>query len=1034
MTPFEHLHVRSVYASLYGMVRLGELAEAQRGGVACATDPMLRSAARLVKACKGKARPVHGLELVPRDAAGHLVLLALDENGWRSLKDLSARAVARVDGAEGKAKKGTSGDRSAIGAATPPTWGKSSSKGVKRAGTKAAKGAAAERTGAPPWSLGVTLADVAAARGVAVLTGGAEGALAAAWRAGGSVAADELLAGLQGVEVWVELAPTMGPLWRELWAWAALRGLPVVATGDVAYLSRRQAPAWHVLRAVADKRRADRRLLARCAEVARGGSQEAQEGPSGVGGVAGQGGKGTDAQTGFPERAAGVPDAGRLGGAAESGEATGERPGNEGERGEHGIGWRWGHLASREEMEEFFRDCPAAVRNAGELAARCWSGIKLGLVALPDYVGEDGRPLGPAEQVAELRRLARAGLAGRVGQRGEETREKREEYEERLDYELDVIAGTGFAGYFLIYADFVRWGKENGIPFGPGRGSGSGSVVVWSLGITDCDPIVHGLLFERFLNPERAIGGGMGSPDIDIDICTRRRADVIEYLRQRYGRDSVGYIATFKVLVGKTALKDAGRVLGLGFHRLNSILSGAPQNAKNAKGELKAPTVAWLVENHGPLREAAEIDPLVAETVRIAADLEECVRDCGVHACGIGVSRGPLSDWVPITTTKRGELCSQWDWHETEDAGIIKFDMLGLSTVTMLDIAAKAARVNLADLPLDDQATYGLMARGDTLGVFQMGKGGFRRMLREMRPDRFGDVVAAGALYRPGPLQGGMTRSYCARKHGREVTVQLHPLLEPVTGGTYGCFVYQEQVMSSARVLAGYSLGQADLLRRAMGKKDPVAMKRERAKFVAGCLQLGTCDEKRAGEIFDLIDYFSGYGFNVAHSTTYGMLAYRCAWLKVHHPAAFYAALLSSLTEEQDAPKKLGEAAYDMREHGVELLPPCVQRSARDFAPEGGRVRYGLSALRGLARDCAARLERGRPFRNVADLLRRAAPNKKDLAALAGSGALDELLRAEGVSRARALASLDALAKWSQRERKRVEKDERAGQHSLDFG
>jgi DNA polymerase-3 subunit alpha len=528
-------------------------------------------------------------------------------------------------------------------------------------------------------------------------------------------------------------------------------------------------------------------------------------------------------------------------------------------------------------MEEFFRECPAAVRNAGELAARCWSGIKLGLVALPDYVGEDGKPLGPAEQVAELRRLARAGLAARVGQ-------VCVEYEKRLGYELDVIAGTGFAGYFLIYADFMRWGKAKNIRFGPGRGSGAGSVVVWALGITDLDPIKYGLLFERFMNPERCgkvgpdgrpqAGSGGGLPDIDTDICKRRRWEVIEYLREKYGRESVGRIVTYKVLVGKTALKDAGRAFGLGFHRLNALLAGAPLNVKNKKGELKAPTVDWLAENCAALRDAAATDPLVAEVVAAARELEECVRDAGVHPSGIVIGRGPLADWVPCARTKDGELCSQWDMREAEDAGLVKLDLLGLSTVTMLDLAEKMSGVELASLSLDDQATYGLMARGDTLGIFQMGKGGFRRMLREMRPDRFGDVVAAGALYRPGPLQGGMTRSYCARKHGREPIAQIHPLLEEITRGTYGCFVYQESIMASARVLAGYSLGEADLLRRAMGKKKPEEMRRERVKFIGGCVRLGTCDEKRAGEIFDLIDHFSSYGFNVSHNTTYSLLSY----------------------------------------------------------------------------------------------------------------------------------------------------------------
>ena len=886
---YPHLHVKTVYSPMQGLVKLETLAKRE---VACVTDTTLWAAARLAKMRK-KGQTIYGLEIVPEGHAGHVVLLAEDIDGWHTL------CLVGRDGLK----------------------------------------------------IGQTLA------GVHLLTGGADGILVKGkggeWQGG---LLGKLRAMVPEGKLWVELAPTQGERWVELWNLANEHDLPVVATGDVAYAERGSRQAWHVMRAVGERRR-----------LQRGGVWEAQEGP-----LEGEG-------------------------VAEQGEGRERRC--------------WGHLASAAEMSKFFARCPVALQNAADLATRCQVKLRLGIVALPDYMADDGRKLDAAGQIEELRRQAEEGLRGRLkerllvrgGMEGDEG--DTSEYWSRLSYELDVIAGTGFAGYFLIYADFVRWGKGNGVPFGPGRGSAAGSMVVWALGITDCDPIVHGLLFERFLNPERVSSGG-GLPDIDIDICKRRRGDVVEYLRSRYGRDSVGRIINFKVLVGKTALKDVGRAFGIWYHRLNTLTAGVPNTVNG-----KTPKLAWMVAEVQALREAVATDPELARVVKVALELEGCIRESGVHASGIVVSRGPLADWVPTIYAKGGELCSGWDMREAEDAGLVKLDLLGLSTVTMIDLAERMAGVKV-DQSLSDADTFRLMARGDTYGVFQMGKGGFRRMLRELKPDRFGDVVAAGALYRPGPIQGGMVKAYCRRKHGQEKVEYIHPLLESVTSSTYACLIYQEQVMSSARVLAGYSLGEADILRRAMGKKKPEEMKAQRTKFVDGCVRLGTCDAKQASEIFDLIDHFSGYGFNVSHSTAYGMLSYYTGWLKTHHPIAFYAALLSILTEESDSYVKIAETIYDIYEHNICVLSPDINLSRADFTPENGAIRYGLRGLRGLGKAAVLATVAAQPFTSLADLFTRVKLGKRDLGSLIGSGALDNLLASEGRARAQALHHLPDLLAW----------------------
>ena len=840
--------------------------------------------------------------------------------------------------------------------------------------------------------------------GLAVLTGGAGGALCRALLPGTAegITATVLDAlDTAHADVWVELAPTMGERWRALWGLAATRGYSVVATGDVSYLRREDRESWRVLRAIAEKRRSAR-----------------EEGVGGQDGVT------------------------------------------------------WGHLASAEEVVEFFADCPAAVEGARELADLCQFRLSKAAPAMPEVRGKDGDLM----DGRELRYLAEWGLKDRLG---DPTRQPPEAYRQRLDYELGVIEQTGFPTYFLVVEEFVRWAKKEGIPVGPGRGSAAGSVVAWALGITDVDPLHYGLMFERFMNPERSVAaGGGGLPDIDLDLCKRGRQRVIEHLRQQYGQDSVGQILTETVLGGKSAIKDVGRALGVSWTVLNSALAPAPKLVNG-----KQPTVAWLVANVPALRDAgsagadagtAGAHGVMADVVRHALALEGCVKNSGVHPSGIVVSRGPLRDYVPTCRVGErvdkktgavkdpGELATQWTMEEVEDAGLVKFDLLGLTTVTHLALAEEmiGGGFRTDSIPLDDAATYALIARADTAGVFQLGNGGMQRMLRELRPDRFGDVVAACALYRPGPLKSGMVRDYVERKHGRQRVEAIHPILDEITKPTYSTIVYQEQVMGAVRAVAGYSLGAADIIRKIMGKKKPELLKKERVKFVAAAERAGTCDRAVAERIWAVVEANSGYSFNLAHSVCYGLLSYRAAWLKAHHPAVFYASWMSVLCEEQEKFKKLAAAYYDARASGVEVLPPDVNASGRDFAvvyddaleraqdapggARGGRVAtapgpvvgaqprtsqtpqcvsYGLGGLRGIG-DAAigallAERQRGGPYSSMADLLRRVALGKRDLVALLGSGACDGVLAASAITRAQALASVVAWIKWSKAERKR---------------
>src|SRR4051812_44823205 len=519
-------------------------------------------------------------------------------------------------------------------------------------------------------------------------------------------------------------------------------------------------------------------------------------------------------------------------------------------------------------MAELFADLPEALGNTAVIAQRC-------AVAAPQR-----RPILPrlgSDEDEQLRRDARAGLAERLKGRGAEV----EQYETRLEYELDIITSMGFAGYFLIVADFIKWAKANDIPVGPGRGSGAGSVVAWALTITDLDPIALDLLFERFLNPER-----VSMPDFDIDFCETHRDKVIAYVQGKYGRDRVAQIITFGRLKARAVLKDTGRVLQMSYGHVDRLAKLIPNH----------PTDPWTLERslNGVSELAAEYksEPDVRRLFDLAMKLEGLPRHASTHAAGVVIGDRPLDELVPLYRDPRADMpVTQFDMKYVEAAGLVKFDFLGLKTLSVLKegqrlLAEQAIEVDFASLPWDDPAVYELLKRGDTVGVFQLESEGMRRTLAAVKPTCFEDIIALVSLYRPGPMDNIPT--FGARKNGREDISYPHPMLEDVLAETYGIFVYQEQVMEAAQVLAGYSLGGADLLRRAMGKKIQAEMDAQRARFVDGCAEHNGIPKAKANELFDLIDKFAGYGFNKSHAAAYALVAYQTAWLKAHHPVEFY--------------------------------------------------------------------------------------------------------------------------------------------------
>ncbi len=668
---------------------------------------------------------------------------------------------------------------------------------------------------------------------------------------------------------------------------------------------------------------------------------------------------------------------------------------------------------TRAEMLALFADLPEATKHSVEIARRCAWRPRTRKPILPRFTSIDGAPL---DEAAELRAQAHAGLAWRLETAGVAPGHSQTDYRERLDFELDVIAKMEFPGYFLIVADFIKWAKGQGIPVGPGRGSGAGSLVAWSLTITDLDPIRFGLLFERFLNPER-----VSMPDFDIDFCQDRRDEVIRYVRDRYGRDRVAQIITFGSFLARGVMRNVGRVLEMPLGQIDKLAKLVPQNPA-------APvTLEQAFANEPRLREAAQTDPRVKSMLDIARKLEGLYSNASTHAAGVVIGDRPLHELVPLYRDPKSDMpATQFNMKWVEPAGLVKFDFLGLKTLTTLAITVQLLRrrnvtVDIGKIPLDDAKTYAMLGRGETIGVFQVESAGMRKALTEMRADRFEDIIALVALYRPGPMAHIPT--YCARKLGEEEPDYIHPMIEPVLKETFGVIIYQEQVMQIAQLLSGYSLGEADLLRRAMGKKIKSEMDAQRDRFVSGALERGL-KQAKADEIFDLLAKFADYGFNKSHAAAYALIAYQTAWFKANYPVEFLAA---SMSLDKGNTDKLSEFRNEARRLGIRVDPPCINASGVDFevhgdSPDNLSIRYAFSAVKGVGSGQAQALvaQRGeKPFAGFADFARRLNPrevNKKVLESLAAAGAFDTL----EPDRARAFAAMEsvlALAGQSQDDR-----------------
>jgi DNA polymerase III subunit alpha len=662
------------------------------------------------------------------------------------------------------------------------------------------------------------------------------------------------------------------------------------------------------------------------------------------------------------------------------------------------------YLKSPAEMAELFADLPELLVNSVEIAKRCSLEIKLGASMLPAYPVPSG-----ASTESFLREEAERGLAERLEQaktlRGVER--DAQTYAVRLDLELGVICAMGFAGYFLIVADFIRWARENGVPVGPGRGSGAGSLVAFVLGITDLDPIEHDLLFERFLNPER-----VSMPDFDVDFCMEGRDRVIEYVANKYGRDRVSQIITYGTLAAKAVVRDVGRVLGHNYSYVDKI-------AKLIPFEIGM-TLDKALEQEEELRRLYEGDSDVRELIDLARTLEGLSRNAGTHAGGVVIAPSVLTDFTPLYCEEGSTTpVTQFDKDDVEAAGLVKFDFLGLRTLTVIDwavrdINAGRALANepplvMSALPMDDVATYQLLKTCKTTAVFQLESRGMKDLIRRLQPDRFGDIVALVALFRPGPLQSGMVEDFIARKHDTSgATIDyLHPDLKPVLEATYGVILYQEQVMQIAQILAGYTLGGADLLRRAMGKKKAEEMAKQRSVFVSGAVARGV-REAQATHIFDLMEKFAGYGFNKSHSAAYALLSYQTAWLKAHYPAAFMAAVLSA---DMDKTEKVVTLIDECASMGLTVHPPDVNESVYVFRIEGREsIRYGMGAIKGVGESAVQAIIEEReargPYQSLPDLCRRIdlqRVNRRVFEALIKSGSLDRI----GPNRATLTAELD---------------------------
>ncbi|MBW8829581.1 MAG: DNA polymerase III subunit alpha [Burkholderiales bacterium] len=676
------------------------------------------------------------------------------------------------------------------------------------------------------------------------------------------------------------------------------------------------------------------------------------------------------------------------------------------------------HFKTQAQMEALFADIPSALANSVEIAKRCNLTLVLGKPQLPDFPTPliDGAPMPMADY---FRVASHDGLMERLVQLypNEDQREKeRQRYVDRLDFEINTILKMGFPGYFLIVADFINWAKNNGCPVGPGRGSGAGSLVAYALKITDLDPLRYNLLFERFLNPDR-----VSMPDFDIDFCQGNRDRVIDYVKQKYGRDAVSQIATFGTMAAKAALRDVGRVLGMGYGYVDSIAKLVPAPPGKSVTLARVPDspdsgVIYARKESPEIEEREKNEEEVAELLTLAMRLEGVTRNIGMHAGGVLIAPGKITDFCPLYMQPGSDSAvSQFDKDDVEAAGLVKFDFLGLATLTILELAKDYIRARhpsqkdfaLENIPLNDRGAYQLMSEGKTVAVFQLESSGMQRMLKDAKPSVFEDIIALVALYRPGPMD--LIPTFCARKHGREDVEYPHPLMEEVLKETYGIMVYQEQVMQVAQRLGGYSLGGADLLRRAMGKKKVEEMAEHRAIFAAGAAN-NNINESKANEIFDLMEKFAGYGFNKSHAAAYALLAYHTAWLKVKYLAEFTAANMSVALDDTDKLKIFHDDAVAL---GITFEPPNVNTGGYRFEPVNDKVvRYGLGAIKGTGQSAIEAIiqarNEGGPFKSLFDFctrVDRARINKRTVEALIKAGAFDWL----GLERALLVASI-ALA------------------------